>query len=92
MSLSQKEVDELRAGTFVLEALDLILTRRGDAGDVYRGPGLVRQTPDGQLEYRVYDRERQGQELLGRPFPPRGALIPDEEFYDLRLRDQSGRD
>lgn len=91
MSLSQKEVDELRAGTFVLEALDLSLTRRGDAADIYRGPGFVRQAPDGQLEYRVYDRERKGLDLLGRPFPPRGAPIPDEECYDLRLRDQSGR-
>ena len=91
MPLTFAEKNQVREKRFHLDLLDLVLVRRGHPDDVYRGPGFIRQSAEGKMEYRIYDRERQlsfGDTFLSLGV---GASIPDDRFYDLEARDMRGR-
>jgi hypothetical protein len=84
----ESEIADLRSGKFFLDAAEITLTGRSNGDHFYRGPGFIRQTEDGELEYRLYDSRRET------TFPLRwqaGGVIPDRDFYDLKLIDYSGR-
>lgn len=89
MPLTSDERDQVRANRFHLDLLEMVLTRRGNPADVYRGSGFISQSADGMIEYRIYDRVRQSSfKMLALSV---GELIPDEEFYDLEAQDLRGR-
>jgi hypothetical protein len=89
MPLSSDEREQVRENRFHLDLLEMVLTRRGDPKNVYRGSGFIRQTAEGKVEYRIYDSGRPHSfEMFGLSV---GALIPDEKFYDLEAHDLLGR-
>jgi hypothetical protein len=89
MPLTTGERDQVRENRFHLDLLSMVLVRRGDQSDVYRGPGFIRQSAEGMMEYRIYDRVRESSfELLDLSV---GDSIPDERFYDLEGHDIRGR-
>lgn len=90
MLLDQNEVKEVIDNRFLLDAFDMTLIRRANPEDSFRGPGFVRQTPEGKIEYTIYDQMRTSD------FPERLSgsireIIPEDEFYDLEMRDSRGR-
>jgi hypothetical protein len=89
MPLSMDEREQAKENRFYLDLLEMTLTRRGDKSDVYRGPGFIRQTPDGSIEFRLYDRERAPSLVIG-SFTA-GVVVSDEQYYDLEARDLRGR-
>ena len=77
MPLSLDEKEQVRENRLHLDLLEMTLVRRGDQDDVYRGPGFIRQSEDGKIEYRIYDRTRQPRfETLGLSV---GASIPGRD-------------
>jgi hypothetical protein len=90
MLLNQNEVNEVIENRYHIDAMEMILVRRGNPDDFFRGAGYVRQTPEGNIEYTIYDQTRVpeiGQYLSS----GLGVVIPDEQFYDLEIRDWKGR-
>lgn len=91
MPLTSDEKNQVRENRFHLDLLDMVLVRRGYPDDVYRGTGFIRQSAEGKMEYRIYDRESQlsfGNTFLSLGV---GASIPDDRFYDLDAHDMRGR-
>lgn len=90
MHLTRDEINQLQAGQYLLDVFDFTLQRRGDPAATYRGPGFVRQTAGGEIEYTVYDKGRE----LGPPFElslPVGKSLDDEMYFDVEARDWRGR-
>jgi hypothetical protein len=90
MLLNQNEVNEVIENRYHIDAMEMTLVRRGNPDDIFRGAGYVRQTPEGNIEYTIYDLSRVtefGQYLSS----PLGATIPNEQYYDLEIRDCKGR-
>jgi hypothetical protein len=90
MLLDQNEVKEVIENRYFLDVIEMTLIRRSDPDDAFRGAGFVRQTSEGKIEYTIYDQVRTFD------FPkhlslPIGAVIPEEQFYDLEMRDWKGR-
>lgn len=89
MSITPDERNQLIENRFHLDLLDMKLVRHGNSGDVYCGPGFIRQADEGKLEFRIYDQVRKSSfETLGLSL---GASIPDDRFYDLEALDMQGR-
>jgi hypothetical protein len=89
MPLSSGERAQVRENRFHLDLLDMVLVRRGHPDDVYRGPGFIRQSAEGKMEYRIYDQVRQPRaEMSGLSV---GASIPEDQFYDLEAHDMRDR-
>jgi hypothetical protein len=89
MPLTGGEIERLKENRFHIDLLEMRLTCRGNAEDVYSGSGFIQQDAEGRVEFRLYDRTRQpafnfGSFILGSP-------IEDEQYYDLEARDISGR-
>lgn len=89
MPLTGGEIERLKENRFHIDLLEMRLTRRGNAEDVYSGSGFIQQDAEGRVEFRLYDRTRQptisfGSFILGSP-------IEDKQYYDLEARDISGR-
>jgi hypothetical protein len=89
MPLTGREIEELKENRYHIDLLEMRLTRRGNAEDVYSGSGFIQQDAEGSVEFRLYDQTRQptinfGSFILGSP-------IEDEQYYDLEARDISGR-
>jgi hypothetical protein len=91
MPLSSGERDQVKENRFHLDLLDIVLTRRGHPDDVYRGPGFIRQSAEGKMEYRIYDRVRKPSLDIPVLSLSVGAPIPDDHFYDLEAHDMRGR-
>lgn len=89
MALTNGEIEELKENRFHVDLLEMRLTRRGNAEDVYSGSGFIQQDADGELEFRLYDRARRPASSLGSFIL--GSFVEDEQYYDLEARDISGR-
>jgi hypothetical protein len=89
MLLDQNEVGKIIENRYLLDAIDMTLTRRANPKDSFRGAGFVRQTPEGNIEYTIYDQMRTSDfpEHISAP----REIIPEAEFYDLDIRDGQGR-
>jgi hypothetical protein len=92
MSLRQNEIKLIKRGEFVLDALEMVLVRSGVESDQYRGPGFVRQNPEGGLEFTIYDTQRTSDlSDLDLQRLPAGSWISENQFYELTVRDWEGR-
>lgn len=90
MQLTQEEIRQLREGQYLLDVFDFTLKRRGDPADTYCGPGFVRQTSGGKIEYTVYDRGRESYPPFGLSLPV-GKLVDDDMYFGVEARDWRGR-
>lgn len=90
MPLAPTEIEELIAGTFELDALEMELRRTTDNSLVYAGPGFIKQSTGKQLEYTIYDVER-AVDAKSTELPRIGVWMPDERLYDLHVRERCGR-
>jgi hypothetical protein len=90
MPLTGGEIEELKANHFHIDLLEMRLTRRGNAEDVYSGSGFIQQNADGEMEFRLYDRTRQPTTNFGSFVL--GSHIEDEQYYDLEARDITGQE
>lgn len=89
MPLTNGEKEELKANHFHIDLLEMRLTRRGNAEDVYSGSGFIQQNAEGEVEFRLYDRTRHSTTDIC--FSVLGSLVEDEQCYDLEARDISNR-
>ncbi len=47
-------IDAFRRGVLDLDCKKIILRQRKDGGEVYEGPGYIRQTREGALTFKLY--------------------------------------
>src|SRR4030095_7375167 len=89
MPLTNGEIDALKENRFHIDLLEMRLTRRGNAEDVYSGSGFIQQDAEGRVEFRVY--QRAGRADLYACSVSLGSPVEDEQYSDLEARDISGR-
>jgi hypothetical protein len=88
MSMNIDEtIDALRRSALELDCKKMVLRQRKDGGEVYEGPGYIRQTPDGGLTFKLYVVGRENVRPMGH-FSARlngipGELHSPDLFYDL---------
>jgi hypothetical protein len=80
-------VDAFRRGALDLDCKKMVLRQRREGGEVYTGPGYIRQTPEGGLTFKLYVIERENVRPMGhlaaRMQGVPGQLHGPESFYDL---------
>ncbi len=97
LDLTKTERIAARNNQFELHCMQMQLARPTPADHVYGGPGVIRQSPSGQLEFTLYS-TRVGSlhqlipEILGSDDFQTGQVIPEERLYSLRARDILGRE
>lgn len=70
-------IDAFRRGALELDCKKMVLRQCKDAGEVYEGPGYIRQTPEGALVFKLY-------------VIARGNVRP-LDYFDARLQDVPGK-
>jgi len=87
-------IDAFRRGTLELDCKKMVLRQRKDHGEVYEGPGYIRQTPEGALTFKIYVTAHENVKPLAY-FAARlqrgpGKLYSPDVFYDLTVLAQDG--
>ena len=95
-SLSQKEFIALQENKFELNCLKMRLESLASEGRVFSGPGVIRQTSEGQMHFTLYAQEtvptfESLQELIQGMGIPSGSIIPKNKYYRLSAIDLQGR-
>jgi hypothetical protein len=87
-------IDLLRTGTLDLDCSEFCLTQNTENQPrMFRGPGYIRQGPDGTLCFKIYTTETNNYdpyhsvEELGPP----GTLVSEVQFYSLKATDSYGK-
>ena len=87
-------IDAFRQGVLDLDCKRIVLRQCKDAGEVYEGPGYVRQTPEGALTFKIYVTSRQNVKPLdyfnARLQGIAGQLHGPDLFYDLTANAHDG--
>jgi hypothetical protein len=86
-------IEAFRAGRFDFNCKRMVLTQRRDGGEVYEGPGYLRQNSAGSLVFKIYVTQHNAIPL-GHLNALAGIkareLHGDELFYDLEAFGQNG--
>lgn len=80
-------IEAFRRGTLDIDCPVMILRQRKEDGEVLKGAGYIRQTPDGSHHFKIYvssvtNLRRHGMFDRFLEIKP-GKLIHEESFYDL---------
>ncbi len=92
VSLSQDEVDAVKAGKFELRAPHMELVLRGDPARRFSGGGWLRQD-EGRLSYELYSSTDSVtlDQFMAPLMEAPGSWTRHSQLYDLTLQDTSGR-
>lgn len=92
--LPKDEVQKLLAKSWELDCRDIELTQRSAANpNVYSGPGWIRLGEDGQIRFKILATEpHQTIRRLVEEKPEPGTVIPAEQYYNLRAKDEWNRE
>ena len=82
-------------GALDLDCKKMVLRQRKDSGEVYDGPGYIRQTPEGGLAFKLYVTTRENVRPMAN-FSARlqgmaGRLYSPDLFYNLTVVVQHAR-
>lgn len=96
-SLSSDELTALREGKFELHCLKMRLEQMKQGGLVFTGPGLIKQSPNGQLHFTLYAQEIIDADLIFQDFADAmsvqpGTIVPETKFYKLNVVDLKDRE
>jgi hypothetical protein len=91
MSLDTDEIRDLREGKLTIDALHMELRRFGTSDVVYSGPGQIRQTAEGTIDYVLFDAQTSAEpDFIKLPLP--GSWVPPESRFSLYARDWKKRE
>jgi hypothetical protein len=90
MSLTHDELLDLRTGRLEVDALHMKLRHRGTDAVAYEGPGQIRLTQDGTLEYVLFD-SGAGDGFGWDSLPVPGSWVASDSLLDLSVQDWRGR-
>ncbi len=80
-------IDAFRRAALDLDCKQIVLRQCTENGEVYQGPGYIRQTPKGALEFKVYvtarENVRPGASFSARLQGVPGKLYSSHLYYDL---------
>jgi hypothetical protein len=86
-------IEALRNGVLHLDCNDICVTQRTtEKPQVFRGPGFIRQEPDGKLSFKIYPKESdQKVRHWAGSSSAAGVLVPDNNYYTFQATDFHGR-
>ncbi len=95
--LSANEFIALKQRKFELHCLQMKLEQITPDGQVFSGSGIIKQTPDGQLQFTLYSRDvlpldKIMNEITSINDIPIGQIMPDHVFFRLSATDLNGRE
>jgi hypothetical protein len=80
-------IDAFRRGVLELDCKKIVLRQGKDGGEVYEGPGYIRQTPEGRLMFKHYVIERENvrptDHFNAQLHAVLGKLHDADRFYEL---------
>ena len=90
----EETIDAFRCAALDLDCKEMVLRQCADPGEVYRGPGYIRQTPEGALEFKIYvtarENVRPGASFNARLKGVPGKLYAPELYYELTAVHRDG--
>jgi hypothetical protein len=92
MILTEKEIDDFRAGRFAIDFPNASLRQRGNvvAPEEISGPGTLRQGAEGRLTLNIYGK-RKGASVARSLGRKPGSWVEEHEYHDFVGRDFAGR-
>jgi len=90
----EETIDAFRRGALDLDCKNMVLHQQKDGGEVYEGPGYIRQTPEGSLTFKLYVVRRENVRPMA-SFAARlqgvaGQLYGPDLHYDLSATAHDG--
>src|ERR1700693_1778675 len=88
-------IDALKNNALHLDCSEMELTQEGTTTpEVLKGPGYIRQEPDGKLVFKLFSSQPPSSNNFTDPFRDLilGQLVPATKYYSLRASDQHNRE
>lgn len=93
--LTPNEIKQISEGTWELDCFKMRLSRNSSDDEIYEGPGYIKCTFDGQINFKLYSQNPlkpgQGLQWWSERSSKSGQLISDEYYFKLSAVDTKGR-
>jgi hypothetical protein len=90
----EETIDSFRRIALELDCKNIVLRQQKDGGEVYEGPGYIRQTPEGALTFKLYVVRRENirpmENFAARLQGVAGRLYGPDLHYDLSATAHDG--
>jgi hypothetical protein len=94
MMNTAETIDAFRRAALDMDCKKMVLRQCAENGEVFEGPGYIRQTPEGVLTFKLYVTQREnvrpGANFGARLRGVAGKLYEPELYYDLTALAQDG--